>query len=409
MFLLEIAVLLLAAFGHTIIWIGALNRIHSTGLPRWVVEALSLPCRLAFVGLPFLATSQFVRLGQLAFSGWPVLLSGYVSLTACIALAGTAIEAYRAFGKLRSPRILISHRTGRARIDEILSFRPVAAPIASVLSRVPGNQIFDVRVEEKELAVPNLDSRLSGLRVAHLTDFHMSGRIDRPFFEKIVDLTNQAKPDLILLTGDLFDEPECIDWIPATLGRLRAPGGVYFILGNHDRRVDETLARGRLVEAGLIDLGGHTRAVSLFNSTILLAGNELPWFSPAADVDSFSESCNNGAFRILLSHTPDQIDWARAKGFDLMLAGHTHGGQFKLPVFGAILAPSRMGTRFASGVFWEDPTVLHVSRGISSLLPIRINCPPELAILTLRPLVARNDDEICDREELPAALATATS
>ncbi|MCA9245902.1 MAG: metallophosphoesterase [Planctomycetales bacterium] len=406
MLLLEIAILLLAAFGHSIVWIGALNRIHSLGAPRWVVEALSLPCRLAFVVLPFLVTSQYVRTHRLHFEGAASMLTAYLMIAALVALVVLLIEVLREVDRWRQPRILLSHKISVAKVDRTLKTRPVGARLAAVLSRVPGNQIFDIHIEEKEIAVPHLDPRHDGLRIAHLTDFHMSGRITRPFFEEVVRLTNAARPDLVLITGDLFDSPECIDWIGATLGKLRARDGVYFILGNHDRRVDEEHARQALVAAGLVDLGGHFKPVSIQGRPVLLAGNELPWFTPAADVDRFDDDPHAPALRVLLAHTPDQIEWAQAKGFQLMLAGHTHGGQFKLPLLGAVLAPSRMGTRYASGVFWESPTVMHVSRGISSLLPIRINCPPELAILTLRPLVIKRQSREKEAEQ-QTVLATA--
>ena len=90
------------------------------------------------------------------------------------------------------------------------------------------------------------------------------------------------------------------------------------------------------------------------------------------------------AFRLLLSHTPDNIGWARRQNIDLMLAGHNHGGQVRLPAIGPVYSPSRFGTRYASGVFWEPPTLMHVSRGLAGRHPLRLNCPPELTRLVLR-------------------------
>jgi predicted MPP superfamily phosphohydrolase len=84
-----------------------------------------------------------------------------------------------------------------------------------------------------------------------------------------------------------------------------------------------------------------------------------------------------------LAHTPDQIEWARVHDFDLMLAGHTHGGQIQLPGFGAVLSPSRYGVEYAEGTFYEHPTLMHVSRGISGTRQLRLNCPPELTKLIL--------------------------
>ncbi|MFP6613093.1 MAG: metallophosphoesterase, partial [Pirellulales bacterium] len=115
-----------------------------------------------------------------------------------------------------------------------------------------------------------------------------------------------------------------------------------------------------------------------------LAGNELPWFPPAADMSTAnSRGDDSQLLRIVLAHSPDQFVWARQHDADLMLAGHTHGGQIRLPVIGAIVSPSRYGTRYACGAFFEPPTVMHVSRGISGTVPVRHNCPPELTKLVL--------------------------
>jgi predicted MPP superfamily phosphohydrolase len=221
-----------------------------------------------------------------------------------------------------------------------------------------------------------------------LTDLHISGRIGKRYFEQVVDYVNDARPDIIAITGDIVERDHCIDWIPETLGRLRAPRGVYFVLGNHDRRVDRARLTARLAECGLIHLGGQTRtlaAESSAHSPIFFAGNELPWQGPAPSVPV--ASCENGRqpeLRILLAHTPDEFAWARAHDFHLVLAGHNHGGQVCVPLLGAVLVPSRHGTRYASGVFAQGKSVMHVSRGTSSYSPIRYNCPPEIAILVLQ-------------------------
>ena len=125
-----------------------------------------------------------------------------------------------------------------------------------------------------------------------------------------------------------------------------------------------------------------------------MAGTETPWFgaNPRVPPRTFDE---NGVpiARILLSHSPDQIPWARRQNFDLMLAGHTHGGQIRFPVLGPIVAPSLFGVRYASGVFHEAPTLMHVSRGVSGLDPIRVNCPPEVTRITLRAAVVDEEPE----------------
>ena len=87
---------------------------------------------------------------------------------------------------------------------------------------------------------------------------------------------------------------------------------------------------------------------------------------------------------MLLSHSPDQVYWAQQNHFDFVLAGHTHGGQVRFPWIGPIVAPSKYGVRYSAGEFQEGNTVMQVSRGISGLQPLRINCPPELTKIVLR-------------------------
>ena len=95
-------------------------------------------------------------------------------------------------------------------------------------------------------------------------------------------------------------------------------------------------------------------------------------------------SVEPNVLRIGVSHSPDQIGWARRERLDLMLAGHTHGGQIRFPVIGPLVAPSHYGSQFASGVFYLKPTLMHVSRGLSGVHPFRWLCPPEVSVLTLR-------------------------
>jgi predicted MPP superfamily phosphohydrolase len=257
-----------------------------------------------------------------------------------------------------------------------------------------------------------LPPQLDGLTIAHLSDLHMTGTIGREFYDCVVDETNALDVDLIAITGDVLEKEACLPWIAPTLGRLRARGGKYFILGNHERRLrDVAELRHILVESGLTDLGGRCELQDVGGVRVLLAGTEVPWFGTEPAVTSTEYSVQStgsqsrtsnpnlrtptpeprtlnrdslpNPFRILLSHSPDQLPWARRNGFDLMLAGHNHGGQIRLPYFGALIAPSWYGCRYAGGLYCEPPTLLHVSRGLCAIHPIRLNCAPELALLTL--------------------------
>jgi predicted MPP superfamily phosphohydrolase len=242
-----------------------------------------------------------------------------------------------------------------------------------------------LEVSTKTYALPRLPKEWDGLSIVHLADTHFLGAVSRAYFEAVCEQAIALKPDLFVFTGDLLDDPAHLNWLPETFGRLHAPFGQYFILGNHDWYLGAPEARAQFEQLGWIDLS--SRCIELASPRsgppIVLAGDETPWMGTHPDLRHVSSD----RFRILLSHTPDNIHWARGQGIDLVLAGHTHGGQIRLPLLGPVYAPSRFGCCFASGVFWLDPTLLYVSRGISGREPIRYNCVPELTKLVLRTAV----------------------
>ncbi len=247
---------------------------------------------------------------------------------------------------------------------------------------MPGNQVCQLQVSEATIELPSLPDELAGLSIVHWSDLHLSGRFDHGYYREIVRTTNQWPVDILALTGDVCDKAACIDAIPELFGPVQARLGKFFILGNHDLRTgDVPRLRAALRQAGFTDLGG--RAMIVEGVPLLLAGDERPWFPgeallPAAPRDG------RAPVRILLAHTPDRFAWARSRQFDLMLAGHTHGGQIRFPLIGPVVCPSWHGTKYAAGFFYQAPTLMHVSRGTASLFPLRIGCPPEMTRLVLR-------------------------
>jgi uncharacterized protein len=382
--------LLLAAIaflGHFSIAVWLFNRLHAQPWARQTIKALEKVLLLvaAFVVALFVLRWLVAGYGflpslghQRSVADW--LWLGYAALSW---LAAALVLPCWLIPKLRErlPQALVSNDTTLVDVRERLGFAPLHGTEARLLARLPGNEIFRLAIQRKTIEYDRLPPELNGLSIAHLSDLHMTGELGREFYDVVVDETNALEPDLIAITGDILETTECLPWIWPTLGRLRAKRGKYFILGNHEMRLTgvEQL-RAALSAAGLVDLGGHCERKVINEAEVLFAGNELPWFGKAPDIGT----SGNSKFRVLLSHTPDQLIWARANGFDLMLAGHNHGGQIRLPYLGALISPSRYGFRYAGGLYHEPPTLLHVSRGISGIHPIRLNCPPELALLVLQ-------------------------
>jgi predicted MPP superfamily phosphohydrolase len=390
----HVCIALLALAGHGACWLAAANRLEALGGSRRAVKFRMLALHLLMLGLG--ATSAWAFRGVLWPSengvigpapGW--LAVAYASF--CVAVALVGIPAFIGRHLLfRPPAALRSNHTARHDIRALARRDLTADWITRAQLALPGNESLWIDVHEKQLALPRLDPALDGLSVAHLSDLHFTGKIGKTYFEHAIRLVGDMDADLIALTGDIVEAAGCLDWIPDLLGRLRAPLGLYFVLGNHDQRVDVGRLRALLADCGWTDLAGRWQRVEARGRCLLLAGDERPWFAASPDLaampgDSEDRRAEGDPpLRVLLAHTPDRYAWARRANFDLMLAGHTHGGQIRLPLVGPIVAPSLHGVKYASGTFHEGATVLHVSRGLSGLHPLRWNCPPELTKLVLR-------------------------
>lgn len=382
--------LTLALFGHWALCIYAINRMHATALPHRLLKVVDLLWYVFLFAVPATVVCLVVLLGP--SRAWPQSLSGRVLLltyaSICWISAPLAVLTWlRQVARTSTTLRLESNHTTRINTIRQLGFVPSGSLTTWCLSRLPTNQVFDLWIHHKTLRLARLPAQLDGLTVTHVSDLHFTGRVKQDFFRLIVDQTNALESDLIVITGDIIDKKPCFGWLSEVLGHLRARHGVFFVLGNHDLRIDdEVRLRNELVAQGFIDLGGRHETIRVNGTPILLAGNELPWFAPAADMSVVPrELSDSRPFRVAVAHSPDQFPWARTHDFDLMLAGHTHGGQIRFPFVGPVFSPSHHGVRYSAGTFYEPPTLLHVSRGLSGTRPLRFNCPPELARLILRP------------------------
>jgi uncharacterized protein len=382
------ALTLLALVGHAALWVGFVNRAHATGAPRWLVKASSILGYGILLFAPLVAAGVWWNSSQPLFDWLTNVYRGplhwYVIICWIIAAVALAFWIHRGWFTTM-PIAVREHRSTPIDVAALLGNKPLHGLPATLLSFVPGNQVLKISLDELHCEIPRLPPELDGLSIVHLSDLHITGRVGIDFFREAVRQTNALQPDLIALTGDFIDDYALLDWIPSTLGKLTAPLGVYFVLGNHDGFTHEAdRLRGTLTASGFNDLGSCWRSINARGANIVLAGNELPWFVPAADMEYCPpRSLTQPQLRILLSHSPDQFRWARRWDFDLMLAGHTHGGQIRLPLAGPILAPSWHGVKFASGTFFKSPTLMHVSRGLSGEAPIRLNCAPEITKIVL--------------------------
>ncbi len=247
-----------------------------------------------------------------------------------------------------------------------------------------GRSNFEVR--EVDIALPDLPKSLEGLRLAQLTDIHFGLDMTALELERVVAMTNEARPHVALVTGDLITESgdpldKCLDIV----SDLRADAGVWACMGNHERYAEsESFCESYARDRGISYLRNAARSLRFGDAHLNLCGvdyqrTSLPYLHKA------EELMDEQAINVLLSHNPDVFPTASKLGYDLVVGGHTHGGQVTVEIVEQWANPGRFFTPFVAGEYRLDRSVLYVSRGIGTVnLPMRVGAMPEISILTLR-------------------------
>jgi len=377
----SLGLLTLAALGHGYLWTDLVNRLHAWPGPRKQVDRLTLVCLLAFFSLPpalgvlHYEAEFFGKNISHSTSRW---VQGYFFFCALWGGYSLVLNGLRRYAT-DNRRSLLDWQQENIDTSRQFDTRVLSAGVPRLLAKIPGNQALQLRVDRKRLAIPRLCPNHEGLKIAHISDLHMTGRIGPKWYEFVTEQVNLLEPDVIAITGDIIEKEKCWSWLAHSLGKLQAKQGVYFIFGNHDFYIDTHHTKRLLEDQGLICLSERWAEAQWNGAPVLLAGNERPWAACAADLPTY----HTEQLRLMLLHTPDEFAWACGQNANLALAGHTHGGQLRFPLLGPIACPSRYGTRYACGVFRQEETVMHVSRGIAGKTPLRWNCPPEIALLEL--------------------------
>jgi uncharacterized protein len=259
------------------------------------------------------------------------------------------------------------------------------ATVATAVGAVTGAATYGVGYERHhlgitsaELPISGLAPALDGLRIGLVTDIHHSQMVPADDVQRAVALVTSERPDLIVLGGDYvtWGDRSYVGPVAELLAPLHAPEGVFAILGNHDNDRDMPAALEAKNIAVLRD--ARTR-LKIRGEGLELAGIRF-WTRKAEDIARVLRRAKNTV--LLLAHDPRRLAEAAALDIPAVLSGHTHGGQVVLPGFGAI---ARRNFPVVAGLGSRDNTSIFVSRGVGTVyVPVRINCPPEVAILTLR-------------------------
>lgn len=248
-----------------------------------------------------------------------------------------------------------------------------------------------VWLDTERIEVPHarLPQPLNGLKIAQFSDLHLGYHFAAGDLAPIVQTINSLQPDLICFTGDFVDYAIAETEAAAAaqqLAELYAPLGKFAVLGNHDYygRQTELIVRS-LAAGGFRTLRNKAMQLEHQGTAWTIAGVE-DLFERKADWHTPLSGVPKEQFTLLLSHCPDLADYALKYAVDLQLSGHSHGGQVRLPLYGALFTP-RFGSKYVKGLYdlGKGKLKLYVNRGIGvSTLPVRFACRPEVTLITLR-------------------------
>ena len=266
--------------------------------------------------------------------------------------------------------------TRRAALKGVLATTVGAVTGAGVYG--VGYERHHIGVTEADLAVSGLAEALDGLRIGLITDIHHSQMVAAEDVRAAVDMLAATRPDLIVLGGDYvtWGDRGYVGPVAELLGPLAAPHGVFAILGNHDDDRDLPMA---LAAQHITVLRDARTRLEIRGEGLELAGIRF-WTRKAEDISRVLRGARDSV--LLLAHDPRRLEEAAALNIPAVLSGHTHGGQIVLPGVGAI---ARRNFPVVAGLGARENTSIFVSRGVGTVyVPMRINCPPEVAVVTLR-------------------------
>jgi len=236
----------------------------------------------------------------------------------------------------------------------------------------------DLSIARFEVALPRW--RDTHLRVAHISDLHVNEGMPRSYYLEMWQRVAAAAPDLLLITGDFVNHANEIPILNEVLAARPRGIRAFAILGNHDYWSDPDLVRAALTRADIDVLGNsHRRLAHEGHAGLIVAGCEDPW-SPSR---WSAPEKQPGDALLVLTHTADNIYRLNRAGADIVLSGHYHAGQFRIPSFGSLVVPSLFGRRFDHGHFNVEGTHLFVTAGVGSAPALRIYCQPDLFIIDI--------------------------
>lgn len=385
-----IALLLVLLFQVLLVWAAyrRMERVPSKWTRRTAIACLAIFGAIVLFGFslnvgPVRRTFPLYYLGERLRAGATLWMAG--TMAAAALYAGSRLLAGR-MSQASAPSDSLRRRF----------LKSVPALAAAAPAAVIGYAVFIERrrIEpvEVELSLPGLPEDLHGLRIAQISDIHLGPMLEERHLEHIVGQANEFQPHLTVVTGDLITtRRDPLELCVRHLARLRATAGVYGCMGNHERWADaEEELEAMAARQGMRFLRYESTLLRFGSAKLNLVGidyedlkNRSTYLERAAPLQS------PDAVNLLLSHNPDVIGTAAAKGFDITLAGHTHGGQVTLEFLHPSVNVARYYTPYVYGRYNTNAggrrATAWVTRGIGTIfVPARLGAPPEIPLIRLR-------------------------
>jgi predicted MPP superfamily phosphohydrolase len=319
-----------------------------------------------------MAPIRFNRYFPSTFVVWARCVAMFVGVGALY--TGVVLTFLRAQGKFHPER-----RRALATIGAAAIAAPAALTAFAVLRRE------DLRFREIEVRYPGLPRDLDGLRLVQISDIHLSPLVSESVVERAVGMANDARAHVAFITGDLVTmKGDPLDTCLRHLSRVKAEAGVLGCMGNHEhyaQALEYTEQMGGRL--GMRFLRSESAQLVFGSARINVVGVDYQRRGQKY-LEGIDRLVQPGAFNLLLSHNPDVFPVAAAQGFDLTLAGHTHGGQVTVEIFDTSLNIARFLTPYVYGLYEKDRKSIYVTRGIGTIgVPARLGAPPEVVLVRL--------------------------
>lgn len=349
-----------------------------------------LPIIFVLINVPFLFVYYMPQLFYHGFGRRFIMWPFYAYETFSIAVLLSALivfpvkwitKIFRRMNKTKLEATLSYSNSRRSFIKKSamgLGAYTFAGSLHSIYSRE------EYKLENVKLPVKNLPPQIEGTKIAMISDVHAGMYMLEDDMLKYTQAINNLNADIIFIPGDFVTTKteEIFPFVKAFSG-LKSKYGTYTCLGNHDFFGNPNIITEKIRETGMKVLRNETEELEIGGAKLMLSGVDDGNHADFTKVSYEAASLNTT--RILLCHKPYYFEKAVAGEFDVMLSGHTHGGQIVLVDFlGVKLTPAALASQYISGKYKRGDSLLYVSRGIGTIgLPVRVNCPPEITLFTL--------------------------